>query len=87
MKALTEPSISFDRISTREELDQVLHLLSDVDTSEGRGIALATEPADSLLGDWPTELEENLNEGQGKKSQSREKRLMTLLLQMDERAN
>ena len=80
MKTLASDSISFDRISTREELEQVLHLLSDTDISQGGGIDVSAETADSLPKDWLTELEEA---GTEKASESREKGLMALLLQMD----
>ena len=91
MKVPTEPSISFDRISTREELEEVLDLLTDLYAPENGGISIIQEPADPSLTDWRVELERVAsrvgNEDEEEPSQPHEKNLIALFLQMDKRTN
>ena len=47
MKALADVPVGFDRISTHEELEQVLGLLLDFDTPEDGDIALPPAPIES----------------------------------------
>ena len=98
MKVLTALPISLDRISTREELEEVLHLLTDPLATDNCVIFVPQDPADPLLIDWCAELERDENsvgnravsededEDEGHPSQPHEK-LMDLLLQMNKPTN
>jgi hypothetical protein len=102
MKVLTELAISLDRISTREELEEVWHLLTDPYAPEDNDISTDHLLAEPRLVDWRAELQRVGNEidtgrdtasdlvddeDEEQLTQSREQNLMELLLQMNAPTN
>ena len=86
MKLMTVPSISFDRLSTREELVEVLHLLTDATQIQSSGITgfNATDPELACL---RAEFAQDVNRSSEQESESGDDSLITVLLEADEPIN
>lgn len=91
MKLFSELPISLDRMSTREELEEVWNLLTDPYTPENGGITVAKTLADPRLTDWRADLarigNEPMEEDQDQSPKPHEKHLMDLLHQIDKLTN